>query len=318
MSGSVLLHRQRSLEDLQQLRAWYKIRDTLFGENNVKQDIKKALELASVCEDPNAVWLTNLFAGHDDNTKEAARLIFLGCEEDPRALCLAALLSGLQPALIRDEVRRAAELGDAVAQAWMAWQTVGEERFRWAEKSVVQGERDGFLQRGHCYQYGFGCEEDAERAKENYFVAAELGEVHAMVCVGELFGKDDPQRFVWFGRATVSGYSMPFLNEMSDQARNFNFGTGHAKVVFAIGRALKGHIDNEKRAIFGNVCNFEALIGHANQALHFYEFQLQSYRKTVDSWTIVGLRNKVVKDIRKMIGNMIWDAREDAAFSEGK
>jgi hypothetical protein len=41
MSGSVLLHRQRSPEDLQQLRAWYKIRDTLLGQNDVKQDIKK-------------------------------------------------------------------------------------------------------------------------------------------------------------------------------------------------------------------------------------------------------------------------------------
>jgi hypothetical protein len=37
-----------------------------------------------------------------------------------------------------------------------------------------------------------------------------------------------------------------------------------------------------------------------------------------NSWTVVGLRNKVVKDIRKMIGKMIWDAREEAAYSEKK
>jgi hypothetical protein len=40
--------------------------------------------------------------------------------------------------------------------------------------------------------------------------------------------------------------------------------------------------------------------------------------KAVDSWIIVGLRNKVVKDIRKMIGRMIWDAREEAAYLEKK
>jgi hypothetical protein len=79
---------------------------------------------------------------------------------------------------------------------------------------------------------------------------------------------------------------------------------------------LKGHIDNEERAFFGNGNRFNARIDSANQALHFYEFQLQSYRKAVDSWTIVGLRNKVVKDIRKMIGKMIWDAREEAAYFE--
>jgi hypothetical protein len=44
----------------------------------------------------------------------------------------------------------------------------------------------------------------------------------------------------------------------------------------------------------------------------------QSYRKVVDSWTFVGLRNRVVKDIRKMIGKMIWDAREEAEYLEEK
>jgi hypothetical protein len=105
---------------------------------------------------------------------------------------------------------------------------------------------------------------------------------------------------------------------MSDQIHNFNSGTGNAKVVFAIGRALKGHINNEQRTIFGKGYSFDACIRPATQALHIYELQLQSYRKAVDSWIIVGLRNKVVKDIRKMIGKMIWDAREEAEYSEKK
>jgi hypothetical protein len=155
-----------------------------------------------------------------------------------------------------------------------------------------------------------------EIAKDNYLLAAELGYVGAMVAFGFVFDKDDPQRFFWYGRAAVSGNSYFFLNEMVLQIRNFNNGTGIAKVVFAIGRALKGHIYNKKRTIFGNVNMFDARIGPANQALHFYNFQLHFYRKAVDSWSIVGLRNKVVKDIRKMIGKMVWDAREEAAYDE--
>jgi hypothetical protein len=153
-----------------------------------------------------------------------------------------------------------------------------------------------------------------ERAKENFLVAADVGHVHAMVCLGALLDRDDPQRFFWFGRAAAKVCSMSFLGEISDQIRNFNSGTGHGSVVFAIGRALKGHVDNEKRRIFGEGYRFDAFFGPANQALHFYEFQLQSFRKAVDMWTIVGLRNGVVKDIRKMIGKMIWDAREEAEF----
>jgi hypothetical protein len=89
MSGSVLLHRQRSPEDLQQHIPWYKIRDTLLGHNCFEQDIKKALKLASVCEHPNAIWLTKLFRGRDVASCEEASQVFLGCENDPRALCFA-------------------------------------------------------------------------------------------------------------------------------------------------------------------------------------------------------------------------------------
>jgi hypothetical protein len=70
--------------------------------------------------------------------------------------------------------------------------------------------------------------------------------------------------------------------------------------------------------MFGNGYNFDTRIGPANQALRFYEFQLLSYRKAVDSWTIVGVRNAVVKDVRKIIGKMIWDAREEAAYLKRK
>jgi hypothetical protein len=313
--AAVLLHRELSPEDLQQLLAWYNIRDTLLGRNYVEQDLKKALELASVCEHPNAVWLTKLFRGRVVAPREKARGVFRGCENvDSRALCFAGLLGGAFA-----EIRRAAGLGDAFAQAWMAWQSGGKESFRWAEKSAAQDERDGFYYLGDCYRDGKGCQKDLERAKENLLVSVVLGHVHAMLRVGELFDKDDPQRYVWFGRAAASnGDSLFFLNEMSDQIRNFVSRSGHAKVVFVIGRTLKGQIDHEKRTIFGKDYKFDSWIGPANQALHFYEFQLQSYRKAVDKWTIVGLRSRVMKDIRKMIGKMIWDAREEAAYSEKK
>jgi TPR repeat protein len=127
--------------------------------------------------------------------------------------------------------RVGAELGDAFAQAWMARRTSCKESFQWAEKSAAQGERDGFYQLGYCYQHGFGaclrdgtaCEQDPERAKENFLVAAELGDVQAMVHFGCFFDKDDSQRFVWFGRAARNGGSVTFWNETSYQIRNFKF-----------------------------------------------------------------------------------------------
>jgi hypothetical protein len=117
-----------------------------------------------------------LFAGRDVDSREEARQVLLGCENDPKALCFAGLLIDF------DAIRPAAELGDAFAQAWMMVCT-GEPRFRWAEKSAAQGERDGFFWLGYCYRTGVehsyrtgaGCVKDAEREKENFLVAAELG-----------------------------------------------------------------------------------------------------------------------------------------------
>jgi hypothetical protein len=55
---------------------YYAIRDTLLGRNGVKQDVKRALDLASTCQHLQARWLTEIFAGKDVNTREGAREVF--------------------------------------------------------------------------------------------------------------------------------------------------------------------------------------------------------------------------------------------------
>jgi TPR repeat protein len=108
-----------------------------------------------------------------------------------------------------DEVRRAADLGDAFAQAELAWRTIGQERFRWAEKSAAQGERDGLFWLGFCFHRGSGCVKDLKKAKESYLFAAELDHVSAMFCFGELLGKDEPQRFVCLEELLQTGCLIP-------------------------------------------------------------------------------------------------------------
>jgi hypothetical protein len=303
-----------SSTDLEQLRGWYKIRDTLFGENYSKRSFWSVLKLFAVCQHPNAVWLSNLFAGRDLKTCKEAREIFLGCERDPRALCLAGVI-----ARSVDEIERAAVLGDAFAQAKMAGLArTKEAQNEWIEKSAAQGERNGLYQLGvRCkYELKKGSKENLEKAKENLLRAALLGYVEAMIAYGDLLDKADPQRCVWFGQAAKAGGSaLRFLNEVEEQMTNFSAGIGLANVVFVIGRTLSGHIDSDKISIFRNFINFEARIVLARQAVRFFLFQLQSYRRAVDAWTVFALRNGVVRDIRKMIGKMIWEARDEAKYS---
>jgi hypothetical protein len=302
----VAISLQLSPEDIQQLLAWYKARDTLLGRNNLLQDVKKALELAAVCKHPDAVWLTKLFAGRDVVTSVQARQVFLDCD-DPRALSLASQVHGCDFVLLR----RSAELGFAFAQARTAVVSEGEDFFVWAEKSAAQGEREGFFSLGHAWKKGKGRPKNLEKAKECFFIAAELGCVFSANNLGLLMSATDPRRFLWLGRAAEGGWTSDFFAEMQKQ---FNLARRRPKVIFSIGRALKGQLNEEKRKVFG--CGDATLFGNATRAFDFYYFQLFSYRRAVDCWTVVGLKNGVVKDIRKMIAKMIWEARHEAEYEE--
>jgi TPR repeat protein len=295
---------------------WYKIRDTLFGENLVSQDISLALQLAASCQHPDARWLTEMCAGKDVTTVEDAEKCFLGPlnDEDARALCFAWSIrdAGEQDTADFAPMRRAAELGLAFAQAWMAVQSRGAERFRWAKLAAEQGERNGMYWLGFCCRNGEGCEKDLNRAKENFLLASELGDAWAMVRLGELFGDSDPQRWHWMGQAASRGIWWSFMGGFARQVELFESGAGSATVMFAIGRVLQGHVNEEARTVFeANGC----AVGLAKQAISFYEAQIKATKDAMRAWTLVGIRWKVVKDVRKLIAKLIWDSREEALFS---
>jgi hypothetical protein len=93
--------------------------------------------------------------------------------------------------------------------------------------------------------------------------------------------------------------------------------SGSASVVFAIGQALKGQLDETCQQIFSARFSRERFldyVGPAKQAIAFYEAQLKACRKAIDWWTVIGIRFRVVKDVRKLISKLIWDAREEALY----
>jgi hypothetical protein len=73
--------------------------------------------------------------------------------------------------------------------------------------------------------------------------------------------------------------------------------------MFAIGQALQGHVNEKARTTFSK------LIGRAKQAIAFYEAQIKGTKDAMHAWTQVGIKLKVVKDVRKLIAKMIWDSR---------
>jgi hypothetical protein len=296
------------------LLEWYKIRDTFFGDNEVSQNIPLALELASSCHHPDARWLTEACAGEDVNTEEDAKRVFSAFgENDARALFFTWLLGYRYTDLA--PLRRSAELGFAFAQAWLAWRTRGEEKFMHAQMAASQGERDGFFWLGRCFRDGEGCQDDLDKAKENFVLASELSHVMAMSYLGDLFDESDPQRWRWWGRAAALFDCSSFLFNFVKQVDLFNSGSGSAAVMFVIGQALQGHVNEEARTIFNNDgFKFDSLVGPSKQAIAFYKGQIKATKDAMRAWTLVGIHFNVVKDVRKLIAKLIWDSREEALF----
>ncbi len=299
---------------LVELFKWLDVRDTLLGDNFKKQDITAALALARDCKHPDAEWLTSIFEGKDISTKEDARKVFLCCENDARALSFAWWLSDDYEEDL-PLLRRASELGNAFACSALCvhvWEENKEEAFRLAQLAAAQRERAGFFELGHCFR--FGCEKDLNLAKQNYLNAAELGYVWAAESFGELLDESDPVRWIWWGRAALRGRPYLFLDYFLKQVELFFSGSGKATILFLIGRALKGSIDMEKKEIFLTRLNFDSRIGPANQAVSFYDFQIKFARLAVDTWTLVGTRLCLIKDMRIYIGKMIWEGRFEANY----
>ena len=292
---------------------WYKIRDTFFGNNCVSRNIPLALEMAAACEHPDAHWLTEMCAGKDVTTIEDAKRFFsaLG-QKDARALCFLWLCLNSQERRDLAPLRRSTELSFAFAQALLAERTRGEEKLKFAQMAAAQGERDGFAILGFCFRFGEGYEKDLEKANENFLHASELGLVWAMRELGGLLDESDAQRWRWWGRAAALGVSFFFLTSFVNQAELFNSGSGSGVVVFAIGQALQGHVNDQARRIFSRDYDFDSLIGLAKQAIAFYEAQIKATKDAMRAWTLVGIKLKVVKDVRKLIAKLIWDAREKA------
>ena len=82
-------------------------------------------------------------------------------------------------------------------------------------------------------------------------------------------------------------------------------------------RALRGHIDTEKTKIFRSPLRFNSRIGPANRAVAFFTAQCTAAREAVDVWCLMAVRinSKVNRDIRKKIGMIIWESREQADYA---
>jgi hypothetical protein len=116
-------------------------------------------------------------------------------------------------------LRRSAELGFSCAQAWMAGQTRGEEKFKFSLMAACSN-RYYWLVR--CFRDGEGCQEGLNRANDNLLRASEQADVWAMSNVGALLDEFDPERWRWWGLAAARGNCWPVFRDLVEQVESMD------------------------------------------------------------------------------------------------
>jgi len=138
--------------------------------------------------------------------------------------------------------------------------------------------------------------------------------VYSLDELGVSFGKSDPMRFYWLGKAAEKGDLFSFLAHYREQVTIFASGGGSPSAVFAIGSVLKKHLNLKEKQIFGSGFNFDELVGPALKAIQFYEAQSKAAKAAIDTFSMIAFRNGLVKDMRLMIAKMVWDARIESSY----
>lgn len=134
-----------------------------------------------------------------------------------------------------------------------------------------------------------------------------------------LYEDDDFQRSFWLVNAAKKGDPKPLLAYLPDQIASLKGGCDNLRrSMFLTGSLLDGQIDVERRTILGSVYGFDQCYVAAEEAVRFFRKQCQAAREAIDAWTLVGIRLKVMKDIRVLIGRMVWKVRWDADYDWNK
>lgn len=179
---------------------------------------------------------------------------------------------------------------------------------------LPKDERDGWFAFGLVLEEGIGCEKDAVLARAHFLRASELEHAESARRAALLFPSSDARFWTLAGEATLRGdRQSKFLQNFSMEISKYEWGGAkNGKVLFAIGKVLRGHIDD--RTILRESFCFSSRCPSAIRAVQFVDKQIDACKAAMKSWCLVGIRLGVVKDVRKLIAELIWRAREEGEY----
>ncbi len=288
---------------------WLDAVDALTGqgafESSASPNLARGVELARESGHPDAQWLASLFpADALVSCEEMRRVLTAQGDDDARACLIRAFLPGADRAAL---LRRATALGYGPAMT-LADAADVQEKFALSERAAAWGDRRGHFWQGCLRVRGVGCELNTAAGIASFRIAAELGHAEAQVLYGEMACQwSDPERYRWWGRAArrncSAGIKCLLLGALK-QVRLYEEGEKNGRLVFEIGAACKGHVE-PIASREGDEAKFQA----AEKAVQLYDRWCDEARAAIRCWIGGSLQLGVVKDIRLLIAQKVWEER---------
>jgi hypothetical protein len=290
------MNRGAVVVDRAELIKWWDACDALANS------VDKGLQMARECRHLDAQWLSSLFPPGTEVTQESVAEVLDEQVDDPRAM----FLSWRVFPLCYDHLFDAAEQGYAQAQARLSAGTLGEDALMWAQASASEGDRAGLFELAECYWFARGCEADRSRAMELYEEAGNLGHAEAQHKRGEYgFAKHDWRRFLWLGRAAERGYRVNFVDTVVEPLPLFEQGK-LGRVLHIVGPLVKRNLGVEW-GYFRSDWIAEEDATQLARVIQLHDAMLDRARRAIACFGLVARRLGVAKDIRVLIGKMVWD-----------
>ncbi len=284
------------------------------GEYSHSNHLEDGLSLARESLFGDARFFVSVFPDGPPSTRQAAAAAFLAYGDDPRLLCWAARCGAMPRRML---VKASAERGYALGQAMWARLVAGyaEESLMWAEKAASQGDPTGMEIVASCIvEDGHVWSKDMPRAKLLWREAASLGHAAAQFEYARHFCTENPVGMaIWLRRACFAGNgssglaAKALVNMVTREADRFQAG-GTGRVMYEIGFAFSRYADWRDEApslIVASLCE------HTIQLYGEWTAQAKS---GVLCWLWLSRQLGVVKDIRLLIADLIWEGK--MAWSE--
>ncbi len=262
-----------------------------------KGRFEDGLAFARQCEHWDALFLVSLFPHGAPKYPEHAVAVFLARREDARCLCWAAVL---MPEAEREPLKRSAEMGYSWGETFYG-STIIELNNPWHKKAAAQGEPVSISHvafSAKCKSHG------EDLAEKLYREAASLGDEGAQENLGKYYcAKGSVEQYQWMRRSAFQGCTIAEIrNEhtVKKQLRIYDEG-GSGRVIFEIGFT----------AAYCSFATDEDTERQLHRAELLYNEWCSCAKQRIRCWLWLSKRLGVVKDIRRLVAEMVWEERAE-------